>query len=77
MKFFINLLTLFFLLTSGAIAKELNLNDKIKNTNLTEEKSDKRESIQQIDFKKLFSDAENYFNKAKAWKRLKPDLDQH
>ncbi len=71
MKFFISLSTLFFLLTSGAFAKDLNLNDKIKNTNLSVEKSDNRESIQQIDFKKLFSDAENYFNKAKAWKRLK------
>ncbi|NBX53120.1 MAG: hypothetical protein EBT63_05680 [Proteobacteria bacterium] len=71
MKLYIYLLSLLILINSNSFAKEIDLKDKIKNINIETDKTDNREPIQQIDFKKLFSDAENYFNKAKAWKRLK------
>ena len=71
MKLFICFLSLLSFVVSEGFAKEIDLKNKIKNTDLNTKKTDSRETIQEIDFKKLFSDAENYFNSAKAWKKLK------
>ena len=71
MKLFICFFSLLSFIVSQGFAKEIDLNNKIKNTDLSSKKTDSREGIQEIDFKKLFSDAENYFNSAKAWKKLK------
>ena len=71
MKLFICFLSLLSFVVSEGFAKEIDLKNKIKNTELNTKKNDSRETIQEIDFKKLFSDAENYFNSAKAWKKLK------
>jgi hypothetical protein len=66
--FFLSI-ALFF--TSKSFAKDIDLNQNIKNTELETAKKDNREPIQKIDFKKLFNDAEDYFNKAKNWQKLK------
>ncbi len=74
MKKYITLFSIFVFFSNNSFAKEIDLKDKVKNTDLNVKKTqenDNREPIQQIDFKKLFSDAENYFNKAKAWQKLK------
>jgi hypothetical protein len=71
MKLFICFLSLLSFIVSEGVAKEIDLNNKLKNTELNTKKVDSREGIQEIDFKKLFSDAETYFNSAKAWKKLK------
>jgi len=71
MKLFICFLSLLSFFVSEGFAKEIDLKNKIKNTELNTKKSDSREGIQEIDFKKLFTDAETYFNSAKAWKKLK------
>jgi hypothetical protein len=71
MKLFICFLSLLSIVASEGFTKEIDLNNKIKNTELGAKKVDSREEIQEIDFKKLFTDAENYFNSAKAWKKLK------
>jgi hypothetical protein len=71
MKLFICFLSLLSFSVSEGFAKEIDLNNKLKNTELNTKKVDSREGIQEIDFKKLFSDAETYFNSAKAWKKLK------
>lgn len=74
MKKYILLFSIFAFFSNNSFAKEFDLKDKVKNTELNVKKTqenDNREPIQQIDFKKLFSDAENYFNKAKAWQKLK------
>ena len=71
MKLFICFLSLLSFSISEGFDKEIDLNNKLKNTDLNTKKVDSREGIQEIDFKKLFSDAENYFNSAKAWKKLK------
>ena len=71
MKFFIYFLSFYFFTAAGLFAKEVKLEDKAKTPNIANFKKDNREDLQPIDFKKLFSDAENYFNKAKAWQKLK------
>ena len=71
MKLFICFLSLLSFAVSEGFTKEIDLKNKIKNTELNIKKTDSREAIQEIDFKKLFSDAETYFNSAKAWKKLK------
>ena len=71
MKLFICFLSLLSFCVSEGFAKEIDLNNKLKNTELNTKKVDSREKIQEIDFKKLFTDAEIYFNSAKAWKKLK------
>ena len=71
MKLFICFLSLLSFVVFEGFAKEIDLESKLKNTELNTKKVDSREGIQEIDFKKLFSDAENYFNSAKAWKKLK------
>lgn len=71
MKLFTCLLSIFLLTFSASGFAKIDISDKVKNTEINAKKTDTREPIQKIDFKKLFSDAENYFNKAKAWQKLK------
>jgi hypothetical protein len=71
MKLFINLFLLFFLTFSSNSFAKIDITEKTKNTEIKTKKTDNREPIQKIDFKKLFSDAETYFNKAKSWQKLK------
>ena len=69
MKFSLIFLLLFLSFNLQANSKDLDINSKIKNTDI--KKTDNREEIKEIDFKKLFTDAETYFNQAKNWQKLK------